>query len=179
MLAGTIAFAQPDDDLGEIYSIGIRSRLNKLPRKMVFVADTVTDNEFSMSTRQCTKMFKKSFYYTDSPGNRTINNLDSFNKSLKNIFDHYKPVRLISAKENDRLFAGGVSEGWSNFYKRYPGYAGIIFLSPVYFNQSHTSAIYQLSLASQPCAVGRNSLIFLGKDENGKWHESMPVKMKN
>jgi hypothetical protein len=177
ILVSKIAVAQLDE-AGEIYSIGIKYRLDQLTRKMVFVADTVSDNDFSMTTRRCAKFFKKFFYYSDStaiiPGD-----LDSLNISPKNIFDHYRSISLISVKESNRLFSRGAAAGWIDFYKRYPGYAGIMFLSPVYFNREHTKAIYQLSLASQPCGNGRNSLIFLEKDKNGKWHKTIPVRSGN
>jgi hypothetical protein len=168
-----ISFAQ-SENLGEMYSIGIKFRLDQLPHKKAFVADTVTDNEFSMSTRRCTKLFKKFLF--EEAGVVTTGNLDSMNNSLKDIFTPYKNIRLINTKENDKLFRKNTSEGWIRFYKKYPDYAGIVYLSPVYFSQQHTKAIYQLSLASQPCGNGRNSLIFLAKDKNGKWYRTMPGK---
>ena len=140
----------------------------------------VSDNEFSMTTKQCANCFKKFFYLDDTSSFATAENLDSsIDGSLKNIFKGYQYVRPITIKENSQLFSKGVSEVWDNFYKRYPGYAGIVFLSLIYFNRQHTKAIYQLSLASQSCGSGRNSLFFPRKDNNGKWHKTMPGKPIN
>ncbi|MGG9961726.1 hypothetical protein [Ferruginibacter sp. SUN106] len=168
-----ISFAQ-NENLGEIYSIGIKFRLDQLSWKKVFVADTVTDNEFSMSTRRCTKLFKKFLFEDNSVV--TTDNLDSMNSSLKDIFNPYKNIRLINMEEKSKILSNHSNEGWIHFYKNYPGYAGIIYLSPVYFNQQHSKAIYQLSLARQACGNGSNSLIFLAKDKNGKWFKTMPGK---
>jgi hypothetical protein len=175
-LSCKISFSQPED-LGEIYSIGIRFRLNQLERKKVFVADTVTDNKFSMSTRQCAMVFKKFFYYKDSSGILAIDSLDSINPgNIKNTFRQYKYIRLISIKANNKIFSKGISKGWSKFYDWHASYAGIVFLSPVYFNQQHTKAIYQLSFTREPCGNGNNSLIFLERCKNGKWYKSLSGK---
>ena len=136
------------NNLCEIYSIGIKFHLNQFPDKKVFVADTVTEDEFSMTTKRCTELFKIFFYCKGSSSIATAENLDSVNSRFKDIFKQYKSVKLISFKENNKLFCKGAGKGWRNFYKRYPGYAGIVFLSLVYFNQHHTRAIFQLSLAS-------------------------------
>jgi hypothetical protein len=74
-------------------------------------------------------------------------------------------VTLISADEIQDLF--GSSDGWDQYYKRYPGSGGTISFSRIGYNTDQTEALVETGQASGSLS-GYGMLIYL-KKENNSW----------
>lgn len=67
-------------------------------------------------------------------GRETYQLEDQFNLSL--------PCFLVTYKAMNQLFhVPSWEDGWSNFYKKYPGAQGLLFFSPVGFNHRRNQAL--------------------------------------
>ena len=86
---------------------------------------------------------------------------------LQYLFNLDLPVVLISAAEIATLFRGDPSEGWRNFYTRYPHSQGIMELSRVGFNPDMNQAIvYE---GNQEFSLSGSGYVHYLVKVNGEW----------
>ncbi len=76
-------------------------------------------------------------------------------------------VILITAQELEKFFYPSCSDGWKNFYKKYPSSNGTMSLSRVGFNSGKNLAVINFGNQEQ-CLSGNGQIIFLQKDK-GVW----------
>jgi len=84
-----------------------------------------------------------------------------------------RPYELVRSDTIKLLFKESASDGWNDFYQRYPDSGGFITLSPVGFNNSKTLAIvYTGSSCGGLCGRWRFHLL---EKIKGKWKEAPGV----
>jgi hypothetical protein len=92
---------------------------------------------------------------------QTLEECKTKNKDSKKLkrFESSIDYVLFEEKDLEDIFKAG-TDGWQNFYKRYPGSSGFIELSQVGFNKTMDQALVFITDAcGTECAVGRYMLL--------------------
>jgi hypothetical protein len=102
---------------------------------------------------------------------------NSVSVKLTENFGYSIPVRFITRLQNDSIFGGHWmgKNPWRDFYVRYPGSQGVIHVSKVGFNRSHTEAMVEFDLGCD-LLCGHGGIYTLVK-VSGTWVVHMPKRM--
>jgi hypothetical protein len=83
--------------------------------------------------------------------NKVPKKLKRFESSIDYVF--------LGEKDLEEIFKAG-TDGWQNFYKRYPGSSGFIALSQIGFNKTMDQAlVFITDVCGMECGVGRYILL--------------------
>ncbi|UAY52415.1 hypothetical protein [Ferruginibacter albus] len=151
----------------------ITSRLKKegyVSRKKIILNDS-TQQDFK-NTRSFLIFISRHSIHFDSVHNKfdTTAWFGNFKElrdtvfSLRPYFSSSDSIKVMSQTDLHKI------GGWSGFYKKFPKYAGIVSLSPVYFDKSRTKAFVCLDLARTKCGTGNRSYHYFKKDDKGIWY---------
>jgi hypothetical protein len=92
---------------------------------------------------------------------QTLEDCKTKNKDSKKLkrFESSIDYVLLEEKDLEEIFKAG-TDGWQNFYKRYPSSSGFIELSQVGFNKTMDQAlVFITDTCGMECAVGRYMLL--------------------
>ncbi len=87
---------------------------------------------------------------------------------LDSIFSGHPEIKVLSQEELSQIFATpGAQAGWNEFHARYPNAGGMITVSRIGYDPSHTHALLEVGMGSAPLA-GYGEYLLLEK-VSGNW----------
>ena len=155
------------EDLAYIYSLGINKRLQDFRKPKTFIMDSTSKDEINF-LRHMVKMGIRNKKF-DTSWIETSQNLDTTITNISQYFINSKNIVPLSAKRKEVIFNSPGENCWDMIHKKYPGYTGVTFVSPVYFNNNHTEALFSFSLIYSKCSNGARQFCHLKKNNFGNW----------